>query len=59
MRHWLILFVLLLAAYGLWHVAGRRGMQRVGQHLLRIAAIALALLGLLVVAYHSHALKLL
>lgn len=59
MRHWLLLFVLLLAAYGLWQFAGRGRLQRVGRHLLRIAAIALALLGLLVLAYHSHALKLL
>lgn len=59
MRHWLLLFILLLAAYGLWQLGGRRQLRQAGRHALRILALALLLLGLLVLAYYSHAIKLL
>ncbi len=59
MRHLLLLFILLVLGYGLWHIAGRRQLRQLTQHLLRIAAIGMVLLALLVLAYHFSAIKLL
>jgi len=59
MRHLILLFVLLAACYGLWQLGGRSTLHRLARHALRLAALAAALLGLLVLAYHSQALRLL
>ncbi|MDR7335553.1 hypothetical protein [Roseateles asaccharophilus] len=59
MRHFILLFVLALAAYGLWQLGSRHTLNRWARHGIRLAAIAAVLLAALVVAYHSNALKVL
>lgn len=58
-RHFILLFVAALAAYGLWQLSGRHHLNRWARHGVRLAAIAAVLLAALVVAYHSNALKVL
>lgn len=59
MRHFILLFVLALVAYGLWQLGGRHTLNRWARHGIRLAAIAAVLLAAVVVAYHSNALKVL
>ncbi len=59
MRPFILLLVAALLAYGLWQLGGRPQLHRWARHGVRLAAILALLLAALVVAYHSHALKLL
>jgi Kef-type K+ transport system membrane component KefB len=59
LRHFVLLFLAALAAYGLWQFGGRHSLHRVARHGIRLAAILAVLLAALVVAYNSNALKLL
>ncbi|MBL8278766.1 MAG: hypothetical protein JNL93_18875 [Pelomonas sp.] len=59
MRHFLLLLLSAVLAYGLWQLGGRRRLHHWVRHALRLAAVAAVLLAALVVAYHSPALKLL
>jgi hypothetical protein len=62
-KHFLILLVVFLSAYGLWALSSaelrRTGRRQWRTHGLRLAAVALGLLGLLLLAYSIPALKLL
>ncbi|MCY4746246.1 hypothetical protein NYO99_14760 [Pelomonas sp. UHG3] len=59
MRHLVLIFLAVLAAYGLWQLGGRRSLHRWARHGVRLAAVLALLLAALVLAYHSPALKLL
>ena len=39
MRHFVLLFLAALAAYGLWQLGGRHSLHRVARHGIRLAAI--------------------
>ncbi len=58
-RHLVLIFLAVLAAYGLWQLGGRRSLHRWARHGVRLAAVLALLLAALVLAYHSTALKLL
>ncbi len=59
MRHFILLLLAALLAYGLWQLGGRARLHRWARHGMRLAAIGALLLAALVIAYHSQALKLL
>lgn len=59
MRHFLLLLLTAVLAYGLWQLGGRARLHQWVRHAMRLAAVAAVLLAALVVAYHSQALKLL
>jgi hypothetical protein len=59
LRHFLVLLLAAVAAYGLWQLGGRHSLHRWARHGMRLAAIAALLLAALVVAYNSTAIKLL
>jgi len=58
-RHFLLLLIAAVCAYGLWQLAGRARLHQWARHGMRLAAVAAVLLAALVIAYHSQAFKLL
>ena len=62
MKHFVILLILILASYGLWHLTSplirREASQALHRHGLRILAVITVLTCLLVLAYFVPALRL-